>query len=130
MPSRFKSRIAKKHMSTHTITLKDSKEVQGNSISMEKKVLPTNFLLAVQETNFLYSFTLSGFVALSTTCTLIIESNFKDEEFGNHALMMVTISGLYTIYGVVISVLLYGRKTDYLIEKYEEDESTEDNNEF
>ena len=76
MPSRFKSRIAKKHMSTHTVTLKDSKEIEGNSIAVEKKVLPTNFLLAVQETNFLYSFTLSGFVALSTTCTLIIESNF------------------------------------------------------
>ena len=76
MPGRFKSRIAKKHMSTHTVTLKDSKEIEGNSIAVEKKVLPTNFLLAVQETNFLYSFTLSGFVALSTTCTLIIESNF------------------------------------------------------
>ena len=76
MPSRFKSRIAKKHMNTHTVTLNDSKEIEGNSIAMEKKVLPTNFLLAVQETNFLYSFTLSGFVALSTTCTLIIESNF------------------------------------------------------
>ena len=44
--------------------------------------------------------------------------------------MMVTISGIYTIYGVVISVLLYGRKTDYLIGKYEEEESAEDNNEF
>ena len=79
MPSRFKSRIAKKHLNTHTLTLKDSKEIEGNTIAIEKKVLPTNFLLAVQETNFLYSFTLSGFVALSTTCTLIIESNFGDE---------------------------------------------------
>ena len=49
--------------------------------------------------------------------------------------MMVTISGLYTIYGVVISVLLYGRKTDYLTAKYEEivkemEKENEDNNEF
>lgn len=87
---------------------------------MEKKVLPTNFLLAVQETNFLYSFFLSGFVALSTTCTLIIESNFKDEQFGGLAIMMVAVSGTYMVYGVVISVLLYGRKTDYLMERYEE----------
>jgi hypothetical protein len=45
--------------------------------------------------------------------------------------MMVAISGLYTVYGVVISVLLYGRKTDYLSDKYEQDEDkSEDNNEF
>ncbi len=81
---------------------------------MTKKILPTNFLMAVQETNFLYSFTLSGFVALSTTCTMIIESNFYDETYGNLALMMAVISGVYCVFGVVISVMLYGRKTDYL----------------
>ena len=44
--------------------------------------------------------------------------------------MMVVISALYTVYGVTISILLYGRKTDYLMEKYEEEESEDNNNDF
>jgi hypothetical protein len=47
MPSRFKSRIAKKHLNTHTVTLHENQMIEGNLIRIEKKVLPTNFLLAV-----------------------------------------------------------------------------------
>ena len=119
-PSRFKSRIAIKHMNTHSVVLKYTQDIEGRKIEMTKKILPTTFLMAVQETNFLYSFTLSWFVALSTACTLLIESNFNDEKYGNLTLYMFTVSAVYSAYGFFISVLLYGRKTDYLIKQYEE----------
>ena len=75
----------------------------------------------------MYSFTLSGFVALSTTCTMIINPNFSDENYGQLALGMVILSGIYSIYGVAISVMLYGRKTDYLTERYDEESNAEEN---
>ena len=101
------------------MVLEDVTNVEGKDIRMSKKVLPTNFLLAVQETNFLYSFTQSGFVALATTCTMIIKGNFQDEKNGQLSIMMVITSGIYCVYGVCISVMLYGRKTDHLMEIYE-----------
>mmetsp|Transcript_4170 Transcript_4170/g.7069 ORF Transcript_4170/g.7069 Transcript_4170/m.7069 type:complete len:182 (-) Transcript_4170:285-830(-) len=78
-PSRFRSRIAVRHLETHTVKLVQKLEYKGKLVTDEKKILPTNFLLAVQETNFLYSFTLSGFVASTTACTILIENNFSDE---------------------------------------------------
>lgn len=83
-------------------------------INNTKRIQPTNFLLAVQETNFLYSFTLSGFVAMSTTCTMLISNNFSDEKHGKLSIAMLVVSLIYCVYGVWISIFLYGRKVDHL----------------
>ena len=114
LPGRFRSRIAQKHLDTHTIHMQDKLMVEGKIITVDKKVQPTNFLLAVQETNFLYSFTLSGFVSFTTACTMLIENNFSDDENGQLTKLMLIISLCYTFYGVTISVYMYGRKTDHL----------------
>ena len=82
MPSRFRSRICTKQLQSYTITIQQTKLVNGKKINDQITIQPTNFLLAVQETNFLYSFALSGFVAFSTTCTLLIKNNFGDEVNG------------------------------------------------
>jgi len=117
LPSRFRSRIAQKHIDTHSIQLQDRLMNEGKIVLIDKKALPTNFLLAVQETNFLYSFALSGFVSFTTVCTMLIEDKFSDKDAGPLNMMMLLISLLYTIYGVSISVYLYGRKTDHLFKE-------------
>ena len=88
--------------------------MKGKQKHIEKIILPTNFLLAVQETNFLYSFTLSGFVASSTAFTLFIDLKWTFQEEGIAPYIMLIISTLYFVYGFGISVFLYGRKTDHL----------------
>ena len=77
-------------------------------------------MLAVQETNFLYSFSQAGFVALQTACCLLIDGNFKNDDQGHaeKSYEMLGLSLAYSIYGVVVSIYLYGRKTDYLRAKY------------
>ena len=58
---------------------------------------------------------LSGFVAASTTCTLLIDyKNLYDEEFGTLTGGLLFISTVYAVYGMWISIYLYGRKIDYL----------------
>ena len=114
MPNRFRSRIAVKHISNYTVNIEQQIEVDGKMINNTKRIQPTNFLLAVQETNFLYSFTLSGFVAMSTACTMLIQKNFNDEKYGNLAIQMLVVSVVYCVYGVWISIFLYGRKIDHL----------------
>jgi hypothetical protein len=47
MPSRFRSRIATKHMDTHSITLKKNLLVNGKIVQSKKEILPTDFLLVV-----------------------------------------------------------------------------------
>ena len=44
-----------------------SKEFDGRQMEPINNVYTTTFMLAVQEANFLYSFTLSAFSALGTT---------------------------------------------------------------
>ena len=126
-PSRFRSRIAEKHIKTHTVTFRRIEVIEGKQKEVTVKILPTNFLLAVQETNFLYSFTLSGFVAISTVCTLLIHFEFSGPEAYGNTLMLV-ISGVYAIYGMIISVFMYGRKTDHLTEYWKEREESESDN--
>ena len=57
-------------------------------------------MLAVQESNFLYSFTLSAFSALST---------FLSSHKGSSDSLFL-VSGAYSIFGFVTAVALYGRK--------------------
>ena len=63
-------------------------------------------MLAVQESNFLYSFTLSAFSALLTFLS-------ASDERSTQANYLFIISGVYSIYGIAISVMLYGRKTSH-----------------
>ena len=62
-------------------------------------------MLAVQETNFLYSFTLSAFSALAT----FLSSN----EESPAATVLFVLSGIYSIFGLVTSIYMYGRKTSH-----------------
>ena len=62
-------------------------------------------MLAVQEANFLYSFTLSAFSALAT----FLSSNEKSTA----ATVLFVLSGIYSIYGLIVSIYLYGRKTTH-----------------
>ena len=87
----FKSRIASK--------VKDGRPVYSVS-----EVEITDFMLAVQETNFLYSFTLSALSALATGLSSLDNVN-------EDSINLILISFIYSIYGVIISVYLYGRKT-------------------
>ena len=115
LPGRFRSRIAEKHLQTHTVKLLRSEMVNGKEVTSELILQPTNFLLAVQETNFLYSFTLSGFVAMSTSFTLLENLDFAGEQGYINAWMLI-VSLVYAVPGVCISVYLYGRKTGHLEE--------------
>jgi len=129
LPTRFRSRISQRHMETHAVHLTDKLLVQGKVKNIDKKVLPTNFLLAVQETNFLYSFALSGFVSFTTGATMLIENNFSGDGDGYLAKLMLIISLSYSLYGVVICIYMYGRKTDHLFTE-EDDEDSEEEDEI
>ena len=118
MPSRFRSRIATKHLETHSQVLERTIDFEGKQLVERKEIQPTNFLLAVQETNFLYSFTLSGFVAATTACTMLIENDFSDPEFGSLNFYVMALSLIYFIFGVFMSITRYGRKTKYLHDFY------------
>ena len=62
-------------------------------------------MLAVQEANFLYSFTLSAFSALAT----FLSSNSQSTA----ASVLFVLSGIYSVTGLIISIYLYGRKTSH-----------------
>ena len=68
----------------------------------------THFMLAVQETNFLYSFTLATLSTCVTIFVIITEGVFDATDI---VLMGVGIA--YMIYGFIVSVCLYGRKTHH-----------------
>ena len=72
----------------------------------------TTFMLAVQETNFLLSFTMSAFSALATALTSIGENDVEADELDNLYLLL-GVSITYAILGFLISVFLYGRKTSH-----------------
>ena len=46
-PSRFRSRIATKHLDSHTVSIPKLQMIEGRLIELNKVVQPTNFLLAV-----------------------------------------------------------------------------------
>lgn len=92
--------------------------------------------MAVQETNFLYSLTLSGFIASSVTCTMLLEASYSGRDAYKDWIML-SLASFYFIYGLVISFTLYGRKTDFLrrlsvdggyglFDRDDEDEADED----
>jgi len=68
LPSRFQSYLPSKRYAQSI----------PKSISSDEGLYPqTTFVLAVQETNFLYSFTLSSFVAASTVFDILTDGNFE-----------------------------------------------------
>ena len=75
-------------------------------------------MLAVQEANFLYSFTLSAFTAMSTTLTMFNEGVIL---YSWQMRVMLGISLLYTLVGISLSVYMYGRKNIKLIRQYNEE---------
>lgn len=62
-------------------------------------------MLAVQESNFLLSFTLSAFSAMGTSFTILQEGDYQGFDS-----TMITVSLVYGVYGTVVAVLVYGRK--------------------
>lgn len=60
-------------------------------------------MLAVQEANFLYSFTLSAFSALATF--------LSSHEHTRASTFLFILSGIYSVYGISVAVWMYGRKT-------------------
>ena len=82
-----------------------NKQFDGREIFIVDGVHTTTFMLAVQETNFLYSFTLSAFSALATLLS-------SHEQTGASILLFV-LSAIYSVFGFVVSVYLYGRKTSH-----------------
>ena len=81
------------------------KNFDGRGAIQIDRVHQTTFTLAVQEANFLYSFTLSAFSALAT----FLSSN----EQSTAATVLFVLSGIYSIYGIIVSIYLYGRKTSH-----------------
>ena len=83
-----------------------NKQFDGREIFKLQGVHTTTFMLAVQEANFLYSFMLSAFSALAT---------FLSSEANNTSSSMVLyiFSGIYSVFGVVVAVYMYGRKTTH-----------------
>lgn len=72
----------------------------------DKSVFPsTAFVLAVQETNFLYSFVFSAFVATGTVFDILTDGNFTE-----YTAMVLLTGGLYMTIGLGITIFLYGRK--------------------
>ena len=72
----------------------------------------TTFMLAVQETNFLLSFTLSAFSAMATALTSIPEET-EDPDKYSALIILLAVSVVYCILGFTVSVLMYGRKTSH-----------------
>jgi len=68
----------------------------------------SSFVLAVQEANFLYSFTMSGFIGTTTVCNLLVDANFKP-----FALSLLAVSFVYSLFGLYISFYMYGRKVEH-----------------
>lgn len=81
------------------------KNFDGRGALQIDMVHQTTFMLAVQEANFLYSFTLSAFSALAT----FLSSN----EQSTAATVLFVLSGIYSAYGIIVSVYMYGRKTTH-----------------
>ena len=67
-------------------------------------------------------------MALQTACCLLIDGNFKDDDQGHakKSYLMLGLAISYSIYGVYVSIYLYGRKTDYLREKYAKEDAAQE----
>lgn len=80
----------------------------------------------------MYSFTLSFFIALITLCDQIMDLHFNTMS----ARMLLFVSASQWLYGMFISIYLYGRKVQRVgdfgepEEEEEEDSSDEDENPY
>jgi hypothetical protein len=66
----------------------------------------TNFMLAVQETNFLLSFTMATLNSSTTLFVVILENIYTLE-----TVLLIVTCLVYMVFGFGVSVYLYGRKT-------------------
>ena len=82
-----------------------TKQFDGREVIKIDNVHQTTFMLAVQESNFLYSFTLSAFSALAT----FLSSHHQTSD----SIVLSILSGIYSIFGFLVAILLYGRKTSH-----------------
>ena len=82
-----------------------SKEFDGRQAYTYGNVHTTTFMLAVQETNFLYSFTLSAYSALLTA--------LSSHESTRASTILFLFSALYSAYGIIVAIWMYGRKTSH-----------------
>jgi len=82
-----------------------TKEFDGRMLQPVNNVHTTTFMLAVQETNFLYSFTLSAFSALGTF--------LSSHEQTRASLFLFILSGIYSVFGIIVAIYMYGRKTSH-----------------
>ena len=62
--------------------------------------------MAVQETNFLYSFTIA---TLSTSVTIFVV--LLENIYTGQTVILLIVSVFYMVYGFTVAVFLYGRKT-------------------
>jgi hypothetical protein len=87
--------------------------------------MPQIFVLAVQEINFLYSFTLSFFIALTALCGQIMDWKFESVS----SKVLLGVSAFQWLYGMATCIYLYGRKVDLDgegVDEYEDEESSDE----
>lgn len=92
LPQRFRSKVEKKRFTEQEVASNNNRP-------------PQKFVLAVQEANFFYSFTLSAFIAAATLINLLDDGNFEP-----FVILLLVSSSFYFLYGIYISCYLYGRK--------------------
>ena len=68
----------------------------------------TKFVLAVQEANFIFSFTLNGFIGAITVCNIL-----SDDHFSVFTLNLFILSCVAILYGLFVAIYLYGRKVEH-----------------
>jgi hypothetical protein len=68
--------------------------------------MPQIFVLAVQEANFFYSFTVSFFIAMTVLCDQVMDAHFDTVS----ALLLFWVSLCQLILGAFTCLYLYGRK--------------------
>jgi hypothetical protein len=83
--------------------------------------MPELFVLAVQEINFFYSFTMSFFIALTALCDQIMDDASYDSVSSR---LLLVVSAIQWLYGMFVSIYLYGRKVP--IEEHEDEELLDD----
>ena len=76
------------------------------------EIKETKFMIAVEESNFLLTFTLAGVSAISTFIAVC-----QTERWGSIPLDTLVVSLLYGIFGLCLSVLVYGRKVEHHVKK-------------
>ena len=76
------------------------------------EIKETKFMIAVEESNFLLTFTLAGVSAMSNFIAVC-----QTEQWGTIPFDTLLVSVLYGVFGLVVSVLVYGRKVEHHVKK-------------